>query len=94
MHINCRILVKNFNHICALLINSRISILALTEIWLSDMVNYSAGDIVIPGYKFVNRCRQGRRVGGVGFDVNKSIEFVECINPVSTYCDITEWLFI
>ena len=94
MHINCRSLVKNFNHICALLISSTISILAVTKTWLSDMANYIADDVVIPGYKFINRCRQGRRGGGVGFYVNNSTEFVECINPVSTNCDIIECLFI
>ena len=55
MHINCRSLFKNFNHICALLINSRISILAVTETWLSDMANYTANVVVIPGYKFINQ---------------------------------------
>ena len=57
------------------------------------MANYTAGDIVIPSYKFINRCRQGRRGGGVGFYVNNSTEFVECINPLSTNCDIIECLF-
>ena len=67
MHINCRNVVRNFNPICALLINSRISILAVTETWLSDMANYTAGDIVITGYKFINRCRQGRPGEILGF---------------------------
>jgi len=58
------------------------------------MANYTAGDVVIPGYKFINRCQQGRRGEGVGFYVNNSIEFVECINPVSNNCDIIECLFI
>ena len=57
------------------------------------MANYTAGDIVIAGYKFINQCRQGRG-GGVGFYVNNSIEFVECINPMSTNCDIIKCLFI
>ena len=52
------------------------------------MANYTAGDIVIPGYKFINQCWQGRHGGGVGFYVNNSIEIVECINPMSTNCDI------
>ena len=54
MNINCRSLVKNFNHICALLINSSISILTVTETWLSGMANYTAGDIAIPSYKCIN----------------------------------------
>ena len=94
MHINCRSLVKNFNHICAILINSRIFILAVTETWLSDMATYTAGDIAISGYTFINRCRPDRFKRGVEFYVNNSIEFVECINPVSTNCDIIECLFI
>ena len=94
MHINCRSLVKNFNHICALLINSRISVLAVTETWISDMAIYTAGDVVIPGYKFINQCRQGKHGGGVGSYVNNSIEFVAYINPVLNNCDIIECLFI
>ena len=58
------------------------------------MANYTAGDRVMPGYILINWCWQGRRWRGVGLNINNSIEFVECINPVSTNCDIIECLFV
>ena len=58
------------------------------------MANYTAGDIAIPGYKFINWCWQDMHGEVVGFYMNNSIEFVECINSVSTNCDIIECLFI
>ena len=38
--------------------------------------------------------QQSRGGGRVGFYLNNNIEFVECVNPVSTNCDIIECLFI
>jgi hypothetical protein len=74
LHINCRSLKKNLNHVIELLsvIKLKPSIIALTETWLQD------GDehfLSIPTYTILSAPRVNRRGGGVGFFVSNNVDY-------------------
>ena len=91
IHINCRSLLKNFHKVCALLHNIKVSVVAVTEIWLTD---YTADIVKLPGYKFVCKCRPTEAYGGVGFFIADTIDFNVVELPVSVNKDVIECLFI
>jgi len=73
IHINCRSLKKNFDHVSLLLSNIKypLTAVALTETWLTADQNNVYN---IPGYKFVSQHRSDKLGGGVGFYVDNRFE--------------------
>ena len=104
LHVNCRSLKKNFNSLNNLLnmVNYSISVIAVTETWLSD----SLRDVYdIPGYNFISLPRTGKSSGGVGiflnntlaykcrFDLYRMLDHIECIF-VEILCPNMQHIFI
>ena len=72
LHINCRSLQNKVYDISILLSLSKAKILGVTETWLN---NEQSEGIAIPGYEFICKNRKEKRGGGVGFFIEKDIEF-------------------
>lgn len=92
MHINCRSLGRNFDEILTLIhpFDSQLSVIALTETWLSDDVTQLYN---IPGYNFLSNCRHNKTGGGVGFYINDSIDY-KLLSTCSYMYDFIETIFI
>src|SRR6218665_1307572 len=72
MHINCRSIIPKMTEISLLIEQVPISILAVTETWLSDDPK---GLVNIPGYCFLHQPRPGGMWGGVGLFIKNDISF-------------------
>jgi len=64
IHLNCRRLFYKLSDIQLLVEQTNATVVAVSETWLnSDLVP----SVVVPGYSFVSRCRNGSKVGVMDF---------------------------
>src|SRR5688572_4116775 len=92
MHLNCRSVLYKVGEVNDLLNSLPVSILALTETWLSDHLTDS---INIPGYHLIHRSRTSGEGGGVGLLVNENVPHQLYELPGSSHCPKSfESLFI
>ena len=74
IHINCRSLFYKLSDIQLLVAQTNATVVAVSETWLNcDLVP----SVVVPGYSFVSRCREGSRGGGVGFFIKDNVAYEE-----------------
>ena len=79
LHYNIRGLIGKQHDLSRLLhglgYKGGIPIIMLNETWLrSSTINL----VKIPGYKFMGKCREGRKGGGVGFLIHTDLVVWEC----------------
>ena len=74
LHLNCRSLSKNYEQIESLLLSLKhpVSVLALTETWLS---NDSCKGVGFDGYVFESKVRIDKRGGGVALAIKSDIRY-------------------
>jgi len=89
-HINCRSILNKMSAVVDFAHKFCVDVLAVTETWLN--VN-SAEAVSIPGYKFVNKCRNTSSGGGVGLFVKEHYEF-KLMELTGSDEDNTEFIFI
>lgn len=92
LHLNCRSLNKNFEEL-ELLINSldsKISVIALTETWLTDEVSQL---YTIKGYNLITNNRKNKIGGGIALYINEKFNY-NIINVATVMCDYMESLFV
>ena len=73
-HVNVRGLQGNFDELQNILVNSKIDIFALTEIFINVLTATSEFDI--PGYTFLYKIRENGIGGGVGIYIRNNIHFI------------------
>ena len=73
-HINVHGLQGNFDELQNILVNSKIDIFALTEIFINALTATSEFDI--PGYTFLYKIRENGIGGGVGIYIRNNIHFI------------------
>ena len=81
MHINCYSIISKLHDIQLLLLQLPISVLAVTETWLTDSM---IDTIEIPNYNFLHKSREQGRGGRVGFCYKKKTFII----PNVTYLPI------
>ena len=73
-HVNVRSLQGNFDELQNILVNSKIGIFTLTEIFINAHTETSEFDI--PGYTFLYKIRENGIGGGVGIYIRNNIHFI------------------
>ena len=63
--------------------NRLLDVVLISETWLTP----TSPDLVIPGYKFVHKCRHDRKGGGVGILISNKLRFNELPNFASNMCE-------
>lgn len=81
MHLNCRSILNKLDEIKDLLTRLPVTVLALTETWLTD----NEDDLInIPGYQFLSKPRYKCRGGGIAFLIKHETPFEVLGNLVET----------
>ena len=92
LHVNCRSLKKNFNHLKNLIsmISEPVMAIAVTETWLVDSLHHA---YELPNYNFVGKSRTSRGGGGVGLYLNNCINYK--LRPeLCRMCEYLECVFV
>ena len=78
MHYNIRGLLSKQSSLADLLIkmggSNKVSVVSLNETWLRKE---TISKVNVPGYKFVGKCRDGKKGGGVGFLLSANLIHME-----------------
>ena len=92
LHVNCRSLQKNFDHLKNLISFIKIPLLAIgvTETWLKP---HNKDIFNLEGFSFVNEIREGKTGGGVGLYINSGEQF-RIISNLTYTTDIIECIFV